>query len=364
LLSNRLDGKYPINNSFSIKEIFTFGKLCTKYFSKTDNGIKEIKEDKMKVTEHIKRAKGKTLFTIEILPPLKGENISKLYNNLDPLMEFKPPFIDVTYHREEYFYKKKENGLLEKISRRKRPGTVGICAAIQNHYKVDTVPHIICGGFTREETENALIDLQYLGIDNVLALQGDAIKTELRFVPEPGGHSYASDLISQIVAMNNGFFLHEEVANASPTSFCIGVAGYPEKHAFSPNLKSDLKRLKFKIDQGADYIVTQMFFNNQSYFNFVDLCRKEGITVPIIPGIKPITSKAQTNILPTVFHIDLPEVLVNEIEKSKSNEATKEIGIEWAINQSKELIKFGVPSLHFYSMGKSDPIYKIAAALF
>lgn len=318
----------------------------------------------MKVTDHIKNASGKTLFSIEILPPLKGENIKSLYDNLDPLMEFKPPFIDVTYHREEYVYKKKENGLLEKISTRKRPGTVGICAALQNHYKVDTVPHIICGGFTKEETENALIDLHFLGIDNVLALQGDAIKTEARFVAEPGGHRFASELLEQIVSMNNGKFLDEDLGSASPTDFCIGVAGYPEKHFSAPNLKSDLKYLKQKVDSGAQYIVTQMFFDNKKYFAFVEQCREAGINVPIIPGIKPITAKVQATVLPTIFHIDFPEELSDAIDKCKDNAAVKQVGVEWAIAQSKELMKFGVPTLHFYSMGKSDPIYRIAKELF
>ncbi len=318
----------------------------------------------MKVTEHIKNANGKTLFSIEILPPLKGENIRSLFDNMDPLMEFKPPFIDVTYHREEYVYKKKENGLLEKRSTRKRPGTVGICAAIQNHYKVDTVPHIICGGFSKEETENALIDLQFLGIDNVLALQGDAIKSEARFVPEPDGHRFASELLGQIVSMNNGKFIEEDLQHPNPTNFCIGVAAYPEKHFSSPNLKTDIKYLKHKVDLGAEYIVTQMFFNNERYFEFVKQCRESGITVPIIPGIKPITAKVQTTVLPTIFHIDLPEELADEIEKCKDNAAVKQVGIEWTIKQSKELVKFGVPTLHYYSMGKSDPIFKIAKELF
>lgn len=318
----------------------------------------------MKVIDHIKNANGKTLFSLEILPPLKGENIRTLFDNMDPLMEFKPPFIDVTYHREEYVYKKKENGLLEKRSTRKRPGTVGICAAIQNHYKVDTVPHIICGGFNREETENALIDLQFLGIDNVLALQGDAIKSEAKFIPEPDGHRYASELVEQIVNMNNGKFIDEELQHATPTNFCIGVSGYPEKHFSAPNLKTDLKFLKNKVDLGAEYIVTQMFFDNKAYFEFVDKCRETGITVPIIPGIKPITAKVQANVLPTIFHIDLPEELADEIDKCKDNAAVKQLGIEWCVNQSKELMKFGVPLVHFYSMGKSDPIYKIAKQLF
>jgi methylenetetrahydrofolate reductase (NADPH) len=318
----------------------------------------------MKVIEHLRNANGRTLFTIEILPPLKGENIKSIFDNLDPLMEFKPPFIDVTYHREEYVYKKLENGLLEKRSTRKRPGTVGICAAIQNKYKIDTVPHIICGGFTREETENALIDLHFLGIDNILVLQGDAIKTESKFVAEPDGHRYASELLQQAIKMNNGLYLDDELQGTSPTNFCIGVAGYPEKHFSAPNLKTDLKYLKLKVDLGAQYIVTQMFFDNKKYFDFVDQCRKAGINVPIIPGIKPITGKNQLNVLPKIFHIDIPEDLAEAIEQCKDNAAVKEVGIEWCIQQSKELVQHNVPTLHYYSMGKSDPIYRIAKALF
>lgn len=318
----------------------------------------------MKVIDHIRRANGKTLFSIEVLPPLKGENINMLFNAIDPLMEFKPPFIDVTYHREEHVFKKRENGLLEKIAVRKRPGTVGICAAIQNHYKVDPVPHIICGGFTREETENALIDLQYLGIDNVLALQGDAVKPEGRFVPSPNGHAYASELVQQVVNLNKGIYLDEELQSPNPSSFCVGVAGYPEKHFAAPNLKTDLKYLKHKVDLGAEYIVTQMFFDNQKYFEFVNNCREAGINVPIIPGLKPITTRTQISVLPTVFHIDIPEVLAEEIERCKDNQAVKEVGIRWAVQQSKELMEFGAPILHYYSMGKSDPIYRIAKELF
>lgn len=318
----------------------------------------------MKVVDHLKNANGKTLFTIEILPPLKGENINNLFKNIDPLMEFKPPFIDVTDHREEFVFKKKEGGLLEKSTTRKRPGTVGICAAIQNHYKVDTVPHIICGGFSKEETENALIDLHFLGVDNVLVLQGDAIKTESKFVPEPDGHRYASELLGQVVNMNQGRYMDEDLDKPAPTNFCIGVAGYPEKHFNAPNLKSDLKYLKLKVDMGAEYVVTQMFFDNKKYFEFVDKCREAGINVPIIPGIKPITGKSQLTVLPKTFHIDLPEDLADAIESSRDNAAVKEVGIEWCIQQSKELMKAGVPTLHFYSMGKSDPIYRIAKALF
>jgi methylenetetrahydrofolate reductase (NADPH) len=317
----------------------------------------------MKITDHFKNSK-KTLFSFEILPPLKGENIKNLFDAIEPLMEFKPPFIDVTYHREEYVYKKRENGLLEKISTRKRPGTVGICAAIMNRFKVDAVPHIICGGFTVEETENALIDLHFLGIDNVLLLRGDAIKSEGSFVPEPGGHKYSTDLIRQVVHMNNGKYLDEEMQNPNPTNFCIGVAGYPEKHFEAPNLKTDLKYLKYKVDMGAEYIVTQMFFDNQKFFDFVNKCREMDINVPIIPGLKPLTTRKQTSILPSIFHIDIPEELAEAVEACKDEKQVKEVGIEWAIKQSKELMEFGVPVLHYYSMSKSHAVKKIAEALF
>ena len=317
----------------------------------------------MKIIDQIAKA-DKTLFSFEILPPLKGENIKNLFNHIDPLMEFKPPFIDVTYHREEYVYKKRENGLLERKSIRKRPGTVGICAAIKNRYEVETVPHIICGGFNKEETENALIDLDFLGIHNVLVLQGDAIKTEPMFVAEPDGHRYASDLLAQVKDMNKGIYLDDDLQNASPTNFCIGVAGYPEKHYTAPNLKSDMKYLKMKVEMGADYIVTQMFFDNQKFFDFVDKCRAEGINVPIIPGLKPLTTKKQISVLPRFFHIDIPESLADAIEDCKDNQAAKQIGVEWTVQQSKELMDYGVPVLHYYSMGKSDPVYDIAKELF
>lgn len=317
----------------------------------------------MKVTEHLKKAKG-TLFSFEILPPLKGENIDDLFKHIDPLMEFKPPFIDVTYHREEYVYKKRENGLLERKSIRKRPGTVGICAAIQNRYHIDAVPHIICGGFTKEETENALIDLDFLGVDNVLVLQGDPIKTESMFVAEKEGHEYASDLLGQVKKMNEGKYLDDDLQNATSTNFCVGVSGYPEKHYTAPNLKSDLKYLKMKVDMGADYIVTQMFFDNSKYFEFVDTCREMGIKVPIIPGIKPLTTKRQITVLPRYFHIDLPEDLSDAIEACSNNKEAKKVGVEWCIQQSKELMDAGVPVLHYYSMGKSDPVYQIAKELF
>lgn len=318
----------------------------------------------MKVIEHLNKAKGKTLFSFEILPPLKGKSIDSIYESIDPLLDFKPNFINVTYHREEYIYKKREGGYLEKVAIRKRPGTVGICAGIINKYKLDAVPHIICGGFSREETENALLDLQYLGIDNVLALRGDAIKTEATFVPEPGGNKYAVDLVEQIVKINKGEFLSGEKFEESNHPFCIGVAGYPEKHYEAPNFKNDLKFLKAKVDAGAEYIVTQLFYDNEAYFKFVDACKKENINVPIIPGLKPIVNKKQLTVLPKIFNIDIPYDLYNAINDAKTDEEAKKVGIEWGIAQSKELIKKGVPCLHFYTMGKSEAVRQIATAVF
>lgn len=301
---------------------------------------------------------------MEVLPPLRDETIQQLFDHIDPLMEFNPPFIDVTYHREEYIYKKRENGLLEKITVRKRPGTVGICAAIMNRYKVDPVPHIICGGFTKSETENALMDLDYLGIENVLLLRGDAIKTEARFKPEDGGNPYALDLLQQVKNMNNGVYLDEELENRTKTNFCLGVAGYPEKHFEAPNLQMDIEILKRKVDAGADYVVTQMFFDNQKYFQFVDMCRAQGINIPIIPGLKPITTVRHLNVLPQIFHLDMPQELTKELLKCKNNQEAKQVGIEWAIQQSKELMEWGVPCLHYYSMGRSYSVRKIAEGLF
>lgn len=317
-----------------------------------------------KVTEHIKNANGKPLFSLEILPPSTGESIQKLFDNIEPLMEFKPKFIDVTYHREEYVYKKMDNGLLEQKSIRKRPGTVSICAALMHKFNVDTVPHIICGGFTKEETEYALIDLNFLGIDNVLALRGDCIKGQKSFAPTPRGHAYADELVSQINDMNKGVYLSDELQNPTPTKFCIGVAGYPEKHFEAPNLKQDLKYLKQKIANGAEYVVTQMFFDNKKFFDYVDKCRAEGITVPIIPGLKPITTKSQISNLPRNFFIDMPDDLIDAIEKCRTDDDVKNVGVEWAIQQSKELIAAKVPCLHFYSMGKSTAIQQIASKLF
>lgn len=317
----------------------------------------------MKIIDTLNKSK-KTLFSFEIMPPLKGDSIHSLFEGIEPLMDFKPPFIDVTYHREEYIFKKHANGLLERRTVKKRPSTVGICAAIQNKYQVEAVPHIICGGFSKEDTENALIDLHFLGIRNLLLLRGDPIKTEKNFINESDGHNYASDLIEQVRGLNNGIYLDNELQNHFPTNFCIGVAGYPEKHFEAPNLKSDLKYLKMKVDKGAQYIVTQMFFDNNKFFKFVDLCRAEGITVPIIPGLKPITTKSQVTALPKTFNIDLPEELADEIEKCKNNAEVCNLGIEWAIQQSKELIDFGVPCIHFFTMGKSNAVRQIAEKVY
>jgi len=317
----------------------------------------------MKVVDHIKQAKS-TLFSIEILPPLKGKSIQSIFDGIDPLMEFKPSFVDVTYHREEYFYKKNSAGVLEKVSTRKRPGTVGICAAIMNKYKVDAVPHIICGGFSKEETENALIDLHFLGIDNVLALRGDSLKSEPGFIPEPDGNAFAVDLVKQAVNMNKGIYLHDELTELAPTDFCVGVAAYPEVHIDAPSMDSDLKYLKAKVDAGAEYIVTQMFFDNAKFFEFVAKCKAMGINVPIIPGLKILSTKKQATILPQIFSIDLPKPFLKEIEKCETDKEVKEVGIEWCIQQSKELIKEKIPCLHFYTMGTSDVTKRVASKVF
>ena len=318
----------------------------------------------MKVTEHIKRAKGKTLFSFEIIPPQKGKSIQELYSNIDPLIEFNPPFIDVTTSREEYIYLDKGEGLLDRKITRMRPGTVGICAAIKHKYNVDTVPHVLCGGFTKEETEYLLVDCHYLGINNVMALRGDAMKHQQYFEATKGGHKYAKELVSQIQNLNRGKYLHDVIEADDKADFCIGVAGYPEKHIEAPSLQSDLKRLKEKVEAGADYVVTQMFFDNKKYFHFVEKAREAGINVPIFPGIKPVAVKRHLQLLPQVFKIDLPQELVHEIEKCKDNKQIRQVGVEWCIEQSKELLATGVPVLHYYSMGKSDNIKAIANEIF
>ncbi len=320
------------------------------------------KQAGMKITEHIQQAKD-TLISFEVLPPLKGKTIVSLYDHLDPLMEFKPSWINVTYHRSETMFKKKADGTFEKVEVRKRPGTVGICAAIMNHYQVDAVPHIICGGFTKRETEDALIDLDFLGIDNVLALRGDAAKNESAFEPEPGGNHYALDLIRQVNNMNNGLYIDEDIKNGGKTKFCIGVAGYPEKHFEAPNLEIDLVKLKEKVDAGAEYIMTQMFFDNQKFFDFVKSCKDMGIHVPIIPGLKPITNKKQLSVLPRIFHVDIPTDLSNAIMKCKTDAECEQVGTEWLTQQSRELKAFGVPVLHYYTLGKPKVIWNVVKEL-
>lgn len=316
----------------------------------------------MKLTEYFKIAPGHTYVSFEVLPPLKGGSMNDIFNTLDPLMEFKPPFIDVTYHREEFVYKKRDSGYYEKTAIRKRPGTVGICASIMHRYGIDAIPHLICGGFSVEETENALIDLNFLGIDNVLALRGDARQFEDKFVPEDNGHPYALHLVKQIHNMNQGIYLDENIEKGSPTDFCIGVAGYPEKHFEAPNLSVDIEYLKQKIDAGASYIVTQMFFDNKKFFEFQDTCRQAGIHVPIIAGLKPLTRKYQLNSIPRKFFVNFPEDLVKEVQKQKENDIT-DLGIDWCVAQCQELKNSGVPCLHFYTMGDAETTHKIVQQL-
>ncbi len=317
----------------------------------------------MKVIDHINQAKD-TLISFEVLPPLKGKGIGALYKHLDPLMEFKPSFINVTYHRSEHVFKKNADGSFQKVVIRKRPGTESICAAIMNKYNVDTVPHLICGGFDVNDTEDALINLHYLGIDNVLVLRGDAAINEATFEPEPGGHKYAIDLLRQVVNLNSGVYLQDELKDSHKTKFCIGVAGYPEKHFESPNMQTDLRFLKAKIDGGAEYIVTQMFFDNAKYYAFVDACREIGITVPIIPGLKPIYTKKQLTVLPKTFYIDLPDDLSNEVLKCKTDLDVEQVGTEWLLEQSKDLMKNGVPVLHYYTLGRPYMIVDVMKSLY
>ena len=310
----------------------------------------------MKVIEHINSSKG-TLVSFEILPPLKGKTINSIYDHLDPLMEFKPSFINVTYHRSETMFKKKADGSFDKVEVRKRPGTVGICAAIMNHYQIDAVPHLICGGFSKQETEGALIDLHFLGINNVLVLRGDAAKNEASFEPQHDGHRYAVDLLKQVGNLNHGIYLEEDIKNGGKTDFCIGIAGYPEKHFEAPNLQTDMAYMKRKVEAGAEYIMTQMFFDNKKYFEYVELCRQNDIMVPIIPGLKPITNMKQLTVLPKIFHVDIPTDLSNAIMKCKGDEDVEKVGTEWLIQQSKELKKAGVPVLHYYTLGKPKVIW-------
>lgn len=317
----------------------------------------------MKVIDIINQA-DKTLFSFELLPPLKGSDGNKLYNTIEQLLEFNPQYINITTHRDEFDFRNREDGLIEKKIVRKRPGTVAIAASIQHKYNIPVVPHILCGGFTRSETEHVLIDLHFLGIENVLALRGDGLKSEPVFRPEKDGNSNASELVEQITRLGEGKYLDPDLKNNTPLNFCVGVAGYPEKHFEAPNLETDLEYLKQKVDAGADYIVTQMFFDNQKYYNFVDKCREMGITVPIIPGLKPIAVKNQLTVLPKIFSIDLPTELARELSKCNNNDDAQKVGTEWAIYQAKDLIQHGVPSLHVYTYGITDNVKEIMKAVF
>ncbi len=317
----------------------------------------------MKVIDIIKNSE-KTAFSFELLPPLKGNDASKIYNTIENLLDFNPKYINITTHRDEMIYKELPNGSIEKRVVRKRPGTVAIAAAIQHKYNIPVIPHILCGGFSKSETEHVLIDLNFMGIDNVLALRGDGQKTDPVFVPSAAGHSNANELVEQIVNLRNGKYMEEDLKNSAPLDFCIGVAGYPEKHFEAPNFETDLNNLKRKVDAGADYIVTQMFFDNQKYYDFVARCRAMGITIPIIPGVKPINLKNQLTVLPKIFSIEIPMELANELAKCKNDSDAKLVGTEWAIHQSKDLVANKVPSLHIYTYGISDNTRKIVEAAF
>ncbi len=317
----------------------------------------------MKVIDILK-GDHKPYTSFELVPPLKGSDINKLYNSIEPLMEFNPPFINMTAHRDEVEYRRTPDGTFRQVTITKRPGTVAIAAAIMKRFKVEVVPHVICGGATRNEVENLLLDLNFLGIQNVMALRGDAIPGEKYFSPTPGGHSHSSGLVEQISRMNKGIYLDDTLKDVVPTDFCVGVAGYPEKHCEAANLSIDIEYLKRKVETGADYIVTQMFFDNAKFFSFVDKCREAGITVPIIPGIKPISTQKHIELLPKAFSIDIPEELMKELLKCRTNEAIYRLGIEWATLQCKELLENGARAVHFYTMGKADNIREIIKKAF
>ena len=317
----------------------------------------------MKVIDLIHSNK-KTAFSFEILPPLKGTGIDKLYQTIDTLREFDPKYINITTHRSEYVYKDLGNGLFQRNRLRRRPGTVAVAAAIQNKYNITVVPHILCSGFTREETEYVLLDLQFLNITELLVLRGDKAKHESVFTPEGDGYHHALELQEQINNFNKGIFVDGSEMKVTNTPFSYGVACYPEKHEEAPNMESDIFYLKEKVKNGADYLVTQMFFDNEKYYAFVDRCRAEGITVPIIPGIKPIVFKNQLTVLPKIFRSDIPEPFATELRKCKTDDEAKAVGVEWCIQQCKDLIAHGVPSLHFYTMMASDSVYKVAKEVY
>ena len=312
----------------------------------------------MSVADKLKSAKG-PLFTFELLPPLKGHSIERVYSTIDRLIEFQPAYINFTTHRNEITFKERPDGLLEKRVTRLRPGTIALAAAVRYKYNITVVPHILCGGFSKEETENVLIEMNFLGIDDVLALRGDPQRGSRTFIPEKDGHTHTFELVKQIVDMNNGKYLEDSLIDTTPTNFCIGVAGYPEKHFEAPNRQTDMENLKAKVESGASYIVTQMFFDNRKFFRFRDECREIGINVPVIAGLKPISALNDINLLPQTFHIDVPNDLVTAIKKCSTDKEAREMGIEWAIMQSQELIKEKVPGIHYYTLGRSDNIARI-----
>jgi methylenetetrahydrofolate reductase (NADPH) len=303
--------------------------------------------------------------SFELVPPLKGSDVSRLYDSIDPLMEFAPPFINVTCHRDEVEYVPNADGTYTKMTLAKRPGTVAIVAAIMRRYpQLEIVPHVICGGASRSKVESELLDLHFLGIQNVVALRGDAIPGQRYFIPEADGFSHTDELVGMIHNLNSGHYMDPTVKNGLPTDFCIGVAAYPEKHYEAANLDTDIHHLKQKVDAGADYIVTQMFFDNDSYYRFVERCRAAGITIPIVPGLKPISSQRQIDLLPRSFHIDIPQELVTMLSEAKGADGAYQVGIEWSIRQSRDLLAHGVPAIHYYTMAKTDKVRKIVKAVF
>lgn len=318
----------------------------------------------MKVIDILRSAE-KPFASFELVPPLKGSDASRLYQSLDPLMEFQPPFINITCHRDEIEFVPNGDGTFTRMTLAKRPGTVAIVAAIMRRYpKLEIVPHVICGGSSCSRVESELLDLHFLGLNNIMALRGDALPGQKHFLPEPDGFLHSSELVEMISNLNRGQYLDPTVTNGLCTDFCIGVAAYPEKHFEAANIETDIEHLKQKVDAGANYIVTQMFFDNERFFTFVELCRKAGITVPIIPGLKPISSKKQIDLLPRAFHIDIPQELVTLMEKTKTAEDAYNLGIEWAIKQSRELLEHGFPAIHYYTMAKPDNVCEIVRAVF
>lgn len=316
-----------------------------------------------KVIDILKRSRS-PFASFELVPPLKGSDVSKLYSSIEPLMEFAPPFLNVTCHRDEVEYHENSDGTYTRMTLAKRPGTIAIVAAIMKRFSIDIVPHVICGGASKHKIESEMLDLHFLGIDNVVALRGDAIPGQRFFIPDPEGFAHTDELVGMISNLNKGRYLDPTVVNGLPTDFSIGVAGYPEKHYEAANMDTDIQHLKEKVEKGADYVITQMFFDNARYYDFVDRCRKAGITVPIIPGLKPISVPRQIDLLPRSFHLDIPQDLVNEILKAKTKEQVYEAGVAWCVAQSQDLLRHGVPAIHYYTMGKADNIRKIVKTVF